>query len=107
MEPWQLDIAMYLARHFWAVAGGLCWGAFWWGRATWRLWTRTRYLGEALERLGRVNSSRENALAERITKRLLDAFFRAPKPTLQSLANDTQTPFSLKPSTGFFPKQGG
>jgi hypothetical protein len=73
--------------------------------AIYRLWTRTRYLGVALERLGAVSTSRENALAERITDRLLKRFFAAPKPTLESLANDTTTPYRLEPSTGFFPKR--
>lgn len=101
MEPWQFELAAFLARHFWAVCGGLCL----WAHASWRLWTRTRYLEEALARAGRVSSSRENALAEKITDRLLKAFFKAPKPTLESLANDTETPWSLERSTGSFPKR--
>jgi hypothetical protein len=74
--------------------------------AIYRLWTRTRYSGEALERLGRVSSSRESALVERTTERLLKSFYGAPKPTLDSLANDTETAWNLTPSTEFFPKRG-
>lgn len=97
----DLDLALDLARRYWPV----CLGLSWWARATWQLWTRNRYLGEALERFGVVSSSRERALAERITERILNAFFKAPRPTLQSLANDTETPWSLTPSTGSFPKR--
>ncbi len=108
MQTWQqdLDLALYLARRYWYVLAVACWIACSFARATYRLWTRTRYLGEAWARQERVNSSRETALAERITDRLLKAFFKAPKPTLESLANDMETPFSLTPSTGSFPKPG-
>lgn len=101
MEAWQWELAAYLVRHYWFVLLGACF----WVRGTWKLWTRTRYLGVALERLQRVSSSRETALAERITDRLLKRFFHAPKPTLESLANDTATPWNVKPSTGSFPKR--
>lgn len=108
MEPWQQDLALalYLARRYWFVLAAVLWIGFAWARRTWKLWTRTRYLGEALARFGAVSSSRESALAERITDRLLKAFFRAPKPTLESLANDTETPWNVTPSTGSFPKRG-
>lgn len=105
MEPWQLELAYYLARHFWAVACGGFGLALLWARTTFRLWTRTRYLGEVLGRFERVSASRETALIERATDRLLKAFFKAPKPTLESLANDTETPWNVEPSTGSFPKR--
>jgi len=73
--------------------------------AIWRLWIRTRYLGAALERREAVSCSRESAIAERVTDRLLKRFFKAPKPTLESLANDTTTPWSLEPSTASSPKR--
>lgn len=101
MEAWQLELAAYLVRHYWAVLLLVCL----WARAHWRDWTQKRYLGEALARLERVSSSRESALAERITHRLLKRFFHAPKPTLDSLANDIETPWKVKPSTGSFPKR--
>lgn len=59
-----------------------------------------------MERSGRVSSSREKAIAENTTDRLLKAFFKAPPPTLESLANDTETPWNVTPSTGSFPKRG-
>lgn len=96
MEPWQLEIGYAVARYFWWLLSALALLAL----DTCRQRIRNRCLGEALERSARVSSSRENALAERITDRLLSRFFKAPKPTLESLANDTQTPWSLKPSTG-------
>ena len=103
MEPWRQEIGLFLAEHFWAVCGVACLAL----RAFWRLWIRTRYFAVVLERLGAVSSSRENALAERITDRLLKAFFKAPKPTLESLANDTTTPWNLRPSTASSPKPDG
>lgn len=59
----------------------------------WRLRIRNRCLGEALERRERVSSSRETAQLER----LLKMFFDARPPTLASLADDTETDFTLKP----------
>lgn len=102
MEPWQVEAAVFLVRYWWAVLSAVCLCA----RAYWKVWTRTRYLGEALERRERVSLSRETALAERTTDRLLKAFYKAPKPTLESLANDTETPWNVEPSTGSFPKRG-
>ena|ERR1044071_1181433 len=102
MEPWQSLLAGYLVRHWWIAGLALCS----WARATWRLWTRTRYLGEALARHERVSCSRETALIEKSTDRLLKAFFKAPKPTLESLASDMETPFSLTPSTASSAKRG-
>lgn len=106
IEPWQLEFGMFCARHAYAVLALASWALFFSPKLTWRLWRQNRYLGEALERSGRVSSSRESALAERITDRLLSRFFKAPKPTLESLANDTQTPWKVEPSTGSFPKRG-
>ena len=105
METWQVEVAVFLAAHFWPVACAAGGVVSLWIRHTYRAWTRNRYLGEALERLGHVNSSRERASIERVTERLLKSFYGAPRPTLESLANDTETPWNLTPSTGSFPKR--
>lgn len=106
MEPWQLEVGLFIARHFWAVACGGFGLASLWARSSYRRWTRTRYLEEALERFRRVSSSEKNAMIEQATDRLLRRFFAAPKPTLESLANDTETAWSLKPSTESSTKRG-
>lgn len=101
MEAWQLEIGYAVARYFWLALSALALLVL----DTVRQRIRNRCLGEVLERNARVSLSRESALSERITDRLLKAFFKAPKPTLESLANDTETPWNLTPSTGSFPKR--
>lgn len=61
------------------------------------LWRRTRWLEELLRREQLQSIERCNA----IQQRLLTCFFDAPSPTLQSLANDTETAYKLRPSGEF------
>lgn len=97
MGTLEVDVGVFVAQHFWPVVFGALGLGLLWLRSTYNHWTRRRYSEEALARLGRVNSSRESVLVERTTDRMLTAFFDAPKPTLRSLADDTETEFSLKP----------
>ena len=62
----------------------------------WRLWRKTRFLREALRRERQRSIERCNE----IQRQLLTTFFDAGVPTLQSLADDTETDFTLKPSGG-------
>ncbi len=55
-----------------------------------------RYLREALRRERQRSIERCNE----IQRQLLTTFFDAGVPTLQSLADDTETDFTLKPSAG-------
>jgi hypothetical protein len=59
----------------------------------WRLWLRTIYLGELLRREQQSVSGK----LEGLQARLLEVFFREPRPTLSELVNDTAHDFSLKP----------
>lgn len=65
----------------------------WWARLTYSLWRRTKYLEEGLRREQRKTIAQLNATQER----LLQIFFREQRPTLQQLADDTESEFSLKP----------
>lgn len=65
----------------------------WWVKLTYGLWRRTKYLEEALRREQR----RTIAQLNETQSRLLAIFFREQRPTLQQLADDTESGFSLKP----------
>lgn len=59
----------------------------------WRLWLRTIYLTELLHReqqsvIGKLEGQQT---------RLLEVFFREPRPSLRELVNDTENEFDLKP----------
>lgn len=59
----------------------------------WRLWLRTIYLTELLRReqqsvIGKLEGQQT---------RLLELFFREPRPSLRELASDTESEFDLKP----------
>lgn len=65
----------------------------WWIKLTCQLYRRTRYLEELLRREQRRNIERHNAMQ----RRLLEAFLRAPTPTLRQLVDDTETESEMKP----------
>ena len=64
----------------------------WWVKLTYGLWRRTKYLEEGLRREQRKTIAQLNETQER----LLQIFFREQRPTLEALADDTETDFNLK-----------
>lgn len=88
MQPSNIDRHTLYDVLFVAASAGL-----WWIKFTYSLWRRTRYLEELLRRERRSESAKLDGLRTR----MLEHFFKEPKPTLQALADDTETDFDLKP----------
>lgn len=91
MDPQQQLIAL-LFRVVYVACGALCASAM----AIWRQYRRGRYLKKALENEQQATTSRAHGASRETSERLLRIFFQEPRPTLQRLADDTETDFTIK-----------
>lgn len=66
----------------------------WWVKLTWSLWRRTRYLEGLCFREQQKRIAELNAMQ----KQLLEAFLRAPVPSLSELVDRTEEEWSLRSS---------
>lgn len=99
MDPVQQQLVALLFRCVYALGGALCGSLM----HIWRSSRQKRYLREALAREQQYASSRaernsrlESRAVRETTGRLLTKFLQEPRPTLQRLADDTETDFTLK-----------
>lgn len=100
MDPVQRELIALLYRVVYALGGAL-FGSL---MHIWRSSRQRRYLREALAREQHYASSRaertsriESRTVRETTARLLTKFLQEPRPTLQRLADDTETDFTIKP----------
>lgn len=98
MDPVQQQLISLLFRVVYALGGALCGSLM----IIFRSWRQKKYLREALAREQQYASSRaernsriESKATRETTARLLKAFLQEPRPTLQRLADDSETDFTL------------
>lgn len=99
MDPVQRELVVLLFRIVYVLGGALCGSLM----HIWRSSRQKRYLREALAREQQYASSRaernsriESKATRETTGRLLTKFLQEPRPTLQRLAEDTETDFTLR-----------
>lgn len=88
MNNLELQLAAFLARYAWVACSIGCGYLI----GTWRAYRTRRYAREFLARSEQRNIERLNAQQ----KLLLQTFFAAGQSTLTTLADDTESEFTLK-----------
>lgn len=91
MDP-QAQLVALLLRLIYVACGALCASAM----TIWRQSRQRRYLKKALENEQQATTSRVRAASKETSDRLLRIFMQEPRPTLQRLADDSETDFTIK-----------
>lgn len=101
MSPVHQQLIALLFRIVYALGGALCGSLM----LHFRAWRTKRYMREVLAReqayaasRAEKNSRLESRAVRETTGRLLKAFLEEPRPTLQRLADDSETDFTIKRS---------
>src|SRR5262245_54281776 len=99
MDAATLQLIALLYKVVCALGGALCGSLL----LHFRQWRTRRYMREALAREQAYASSRaernsrtESRVTRETTARLLKIFLHEPRPTLQRLADDSETDFTIK-----------